>query len=228
MFMRKGRTAALALGITCTVGGVLVGGVLAQSLALGAGTPKPEVDPANATIQLGAPTPLTGVTCVGEDKLATGAKTPYITYTGSWAGGETESAAGESDYPLSGTLTISKISWTINLNTDRGVLSGKAVLTSPAGTPPVTIYSGKLVLVTQGNPAATSAPTTGRGYLTAGMALPDEGLTPGDDALLANVEFGSLGLGGADGSFGNVPLPTPSVPDFAVVTNTPPRGTEAC
>jgi hypothetical protein len=228
MFMRKGRIAALALGATCAAGGVLIGGVLTQSLALGAGTPRPEVDPANATIQLGASTPLTGVACSGEDKLATGARTPYITYTGSWTGGETESVAGESDYPLSGTLTISNISWTINLNTDRGVLSGKAVLTSAAGTPPTTIYSGKVVLVTQGNPATASTSTVGRGYLVASIALPDEGVTPGDDSLIANVEFGSLGLGGADGSFGNVPLPTPSVPDFSVVTNAPPRGTEAC
>lgn len=228
MLMRRGRIVALALGVTCTAAGVVIGGVLAQSLALGAGTPKPEVDQANATIQLGVSTPLTGVACPGEDKLATGAKTPYITYTGTWVGGETESVAGESDYPLSGTLTVSNISWTINLNTDRGVLSGKAVLTTPAGTPPVTLYSGKLVLVTQGNPAATSAPTTGRGYITASVSLPDEGATPGDDSLLANVEFGSLGLGGADGSFGNVPLPTPSIPDYSVVTNTPPKGTEAC
>jgi hypothetical protein len=228
MIMRKGRFAALAFGVTCAAGGILIGGVLTQSLALGAGTPKPEVDPANATIQLAASTPLTGVTCVGEDKLATGAKTPYITYTGSWAGGETESVAGENDYALTGNLAINNITWTINLNTDRGVLSGKAVLTSPVGTPPQTIYTGKLVLVTQGNPATASTSTVGRGYLTAAIALPDEGTTPGDDSLIANVEFGQLGLSSANGSFGNAPLAAPQVPDFSVVTNAPPRGTEAC
>jgi hypothetical protein len=229
MFMRNGRIAALALGVTCIAGGVLIGGVLTQSLALGAGTPRPEVDPANATIQLGAPAPLTGVTCLGEDKLAsTGGRVPYITYTGSLAGGETESVAAENDYSLTGNLAINNITWTINLNTDRGVFSGKAVLTSPVGTPPQTIYSGKIVLVTQGNPASTSAPTTARGYIVAGIGLPDEGTTPGDDYVLANVEFEQLGLASANGSFGNLPLPTPQVPDFSVVANTPPRGTEAC
>jgi hypothetical protein len=228
MLMRKSQFVALALGVTCTSAGVVMGGLLAQGLASGSGTPKPEVDRANATIQLGAPAPLTGIRCLGEDKTASGAKTPYITYSGTWSGGETESVAGESDYPLSGTLTVSGISWTINLLTDRGVLTGKAVLTTPPGTTTQTLYSGRLVLVTQGDPSATSAPTSGRGYITAGIPLPDEVTTPGDDGLLANVEFPSLSLGSAVGSFGDVPAPSPSVPDFSVVTNVPPRGTQAC
>jgi hypothetical protein len=206
----------------------VIGGLFAQGVALGSGTPKPEVDPANATIQLGASTPLVGTPCLGEDKLASGAKTPYVTYRGTWTGGATETVAGESDHPLSGTLTVSSIVWTINLNTNRGVLSGKAVLTSPPGAVTQTFYSGRIVLVTQGNPAATSAPTVGRGYINAAFTVPDEGTTPGDDGLIANVEFGFLGLGGAAGSFGDVPLPVPSVPDFSVVTDAPPHGTQAC
>jgi hypothetical protein len=127
--------------------------------------------------------------------------------------------AGESDYPLSGTLTVSSIVWTINLSTDRGLLVGNAVLTPPPGTTTQTVYSGRLVLVTQGNPTATSAPTVGRGYLTAAVKLPDEGLSTGDDAVIANLEFPSLGLNGATGSFGDGVLPVPQIPDFSVVKN---------
>ena len=159
----KGKFYGVALGVTCTAFGVSVGGLLAQAQ----GTSKPEVDQANATIQLGG-TPLTSVTCKGEDKVGTPpAKPLYMTYSGTWTGGETETPAdlGESDYPLSGTLTVSNISWTINTFTDRGVLVGKAVLAPPAGA--TGGYSGKLVLVTQGLPSSTAAPATGRGYLVA-------------------------------------------------------------
>ncbi len=224
----KGKFYAVALGVTCTAFGVSVGGLLAQAQ----GTSKPEVDHANATIQLGG-TPLTSVTCKGEDKVVVtpgqpAVKTPYITYSGTWTGGETETPAdlGESDYPLSGNLTVSNISWTINTFTDRGVLVGKAVLAPPTGA--TGGYSGKLVLVTQGLPSSTAAPATGRGYLVANFQGPDDGVVgTNDDYLVANVEFGQLNVAGGNGFFGDAPG-APAVPDFSVVTNTPPKGTEHC
>jgi hypothetical protein len=217
--------AASALGVSCVALGGVAGALLAPT-----STPKPEIDRANATIQLGGT--LKSVTCTGEDKLPTGAKTPYITYSGSWSGSESQILPDATDYNLSGSLTVSGLSWTINLNTDRGVLSGKAVLTGPntAGKT-VTTYVGTLTVITQGNPDATSAPTTGRGWLVANFKLPDDGVSgPNDDYLYANVEFPSIGLGGATGAFGDDPgtINPPSVPDYSVVANTPPKSNQAC
>jgi hypothetical protein len=145
---------------------------------------------------------------VGEDKIS------YVTYTGNLVGGETQMLPDPTDYNLTGSLAISNIQWTINTQTGRGVLTGKATLTNAAGP----VYSGKLILVTQGQPAAGAA-VPGRGWINAKMSLPDEGISPGDDNLIANVEFaininGANGLGDQPGSLG--------IPDFSAVTNVAP------
>jgi hypothetical protein len=131
------------------------------------------------------------------------------------------------DYPLSGALTVRGIEWTVNLNTGRGVLVGKAVLTG--STANAATYSGTLTIVTQGVPAA-GAVVPGRGFLTANILLPDDGVatSPKDDRLVANVEFPSLTPTGAVGFFGDK-AGAASVPDFSVVTNVwPSTSTEHC
>ena len=151
-----------------------------------------------------------GVNCVGEDG------TTYITYSGSWRGGETQFVPDPTDYSLSGTLVVSPIRWTINTKTNRGVLTGTAKLSNAAGV----TYTGTLTLITQGAPAA-GANVPGRGWLSAAIKLPDEGTTPGDDTLLANVEF-EINLGSANGQFGDAPGSL-SIPDFSAVTNVAPK-----
>jgi hypothetical protein len=186
-------------GIMCFV----LGGAVVH-----AATGTPEVDRANATMQLAGS--VKGVSCVGEDG------TSYTTYSGSWKGGETQFVPDPTDYSLSGSLVVSSIRWTINTKTNRGVLVGAAKLTNAAGP----IYSGTLTLITQGAPAA-GANVPGRGWLSAAIKLPDEGTTAGDDNLLANVEF-EINLGGANGQFGDAPGSL-NIPDFSVVTNAAPK-----
>jgi len=53
------------------------------------------------------------------------------------------------------------------------------------------------------------------------IQLPDEGTTPGDDSLIAKVEF-ELNLTSATGQFGDVPRSL-GVPDYSVVTNVAPK-----
>jgi hypothetical protein len=208
----KGRLYACAFGVTSVAFGAVAGGLLAQA----ATTAKPEIDRANANIQLGGT--LKPVSCVGEDK------TDYVTYLGSWSGGENQVLPDPTDYKLTGTLTVSNIQWTINLKTDRGVLVGAATLQAVAGGAPT--YAGTLTLITQGNPASSTSPTTGRGWIDAPIKLPDEGALKNDDSLLANVEFPSLSTGGGAGWFGDLPG-APNVPDFSVVTNAN-NSNEAC
>jgi hypothetical protein len=213
---------ASALGASCVALGGVAGALLAPTPVL-----KPEIDRANATIQLGGA--LKSVTCFGEDKLASGAKTPYVTYTGTWKGSENQILPDATDYDLSGTLKVTGITWTINLNTDRGVFNGAATLTVPGAT--TKTYVGTLTVITQGDPASTSTLTTGRGWLVANFKLPDDGVSgPNDDNIYANVEFPTFGLGGATGAFGDDPgtVTPPSVPDYSVVANTAPNSTEAC
>jgi hypothetical protein len=183
-------------------------------------TSDPEIDRASATISLQGTLPV--VRCTGEDKIG------YETYTGTWMGGETQIAPDPTDYPLSGPLTVSSIEWTINLKTDRGVLVGKASLTLAGTTTPE--YAGTLVVITQGLPTSTAAPAMGRGWIVSNFKLPDEGASPNDDNLYANVEFPMMTVGGATGAFGDNPgtVTPPSVPDYSVVANTPPKATQAC
>jgi hypothetical protein len=195
-------------------------------VAEAATTHTPEIDRANANIQLGGT--LTSKTCNGEDVIATtGGPTPYVTFSGTWKGSEGQVLPDPTDYPLSGGLTVSGIEWTVNLSSGRGVLVGKAVLTNSAAN--AATYSGTLTVVTQGVPAA-GAVVSGRGFLTANILLPDDGVatSPKDDHLVANVEFPSLSPTGAVGFFGNG-AGAASVPDFSVVTNVwPPTSTQHC
>jgi hypothetical protein len=175
--------------------------------------PTPEIDRANATIQLTGE--LKSASCVGEDTVN------YVTYFGSWKGGETQMTPDPTDYNLTGNLTVGGIQWTINTQTGRGVLTGKITLTSP---PPATIvYSGSLILVTQGEPAV-GATVPARGWISASFKQPDEGTKPGDDNLIANTEFG-ITTTGASGQFGDGPGSL-GIPDYSVVTNVAPKAAD--
>ena len=206
--------------VVCTSLGALAGGFVAEA----ATTPAPEIDRANANIQLGGT--LVSKTCNGEDGTTTSGPIRYVTWSGAWRGSESQVVPDPTDYKLSGALTVSGIKWTVNLNTGRGVLTGRAVLTSSAAN--TTTYSGTLTVVTQGVPAA-GAVVAGRGFLTANFPLSDDGVVgPNDDHLVANVEFPSMSPGGATGFFGDG-AGTPHIPDFSVVTNVwPASSTEHC
>jgi hypothetical protein len=206
--MKLSKTLAAAAALTCVAFGGLVGGFVAS--AQPATTPAPEIDRANATIGLQGQ--LSVKECSGEDGVS------YETYSGRWLGSEGQIVPDSTDYSLSGTLTVSGIRWTINLGTQRGVWTSKIVLTNSAG---VVTYSGNMTLVTQGLPTATAAPAMGRGWIYATVKLPDEGATPGDDALVANVEFPNMTAAGGAGFFGDLGG-GPAVPDFSAVTNVDP------
>lgn len=167
----------------------IIAGGAGVALAYTIGTP--EVDVANATIQMGSATP-TLTSCAGEDGQS------YQTYRWGWAGGET-GAAPATDYNLTGALKIAKIQWTINLNTGRGVLQGTANLINSAG---VKTYSGPLVLITQGQPAA-GAVVSARGWINA--ATYTNGVADGG-SLLANVEMQIAPGFSANGEFGNATM----------------------
>ncbi len=189
----------------CSVS-LLVGGVVAYAVS---GTP--EIDRANATFQLSGR--LTSVGCVGEDS------TDYVTYSGTWKGAETQVTPDATDYPLSGPVTVSGIKWTINSQTGRGVLTGTISQTGTAAAN-VPVYKGKLTLITQGQPTAGAA-VPARGWISAPIVLPDEGVSPGDDSLIANVEF-AINSGGANGEFGDLPSQM-NIPAFSAVTNVAPK-----
>jgi hypothetical protein len=163
----------------------------------------PEVDEANATIQLAA-AKFVPTACPGEDGIS------YVTYRGTWKGGETDTSPGSTDYNLTGTLTIKNVVWTINLTTDRGLLRGKATLTGVGAKVPT--YSGALTLITQGLPAAGAA-VQARGWESAATytnGVADHG------SLLANVEL-EIGAGfAANGLFGNASM---GINDISVATN---------
>ena len=195
--------AALATACACV-------GVSAVVAWAAAGTP--EVDRANATLSVKGN--LGSVNCTGEDKM------PYRTFTGSWSGTETQVGLPSiaTDYTLSGGVSVTGINWTINLTTGRGLLTGAISLLEPTGAP---IYSGGLILVTQGVPTATAPPVPARGWINATVRLPDEGAVA-EDRLLANVEF-KVGLASATGQFGDVPASL-GFKDYSVVTNVPADG----
>src|ERR1700722_4474823 len=111
-----------AASVACLVS---AGGIAASAFAAGG----PEVDEANASIQLPSST-FTPTNCAGEDGVK------YVTYRGAWKGGETDLTPGSTDYNLTGNLTIKKVVWTINLTTDRGLLTGSAKLNSPSPAGP--------------------------------------------------------------------------------------------
>ena len=192
----------LALGVVVCFG---VGG-----LVVSAATGIPEVDRANATMQLSGN--LTSRTCDGEDGIV------YDTFSGTWKGGETQFVPDPTDYTLSGTLTVSGIKWTINTSTDRGVLTAAITLTVSGAT--TTTYTGRLTLVSQGLPSAAGGPVPARGWIVAGFKPPDEGVAS-DDSLIENVEM-MISPFAASGQFGDSPG-APTVPDFSAVTNVAPK-----
>ncbi len=200
----------VALAVVCSSLGVLTGGLVAHAQAA-PGTP--EIDRANVkVINLQGPT-LTAARCTGEDAMA------YITYTGGpFTGGVNQILPDPTDYPIpaNSPLTLSAIVWTVNLKTMRGVLTATVGI-GPASTGP--IFSGKLILVTQGLPSA-GALVPGRGWINAKATLPDEGVTPGDDSLIANVEAKLSPVGGTL-QFGNG-VAALGIPDYTVVTNVAP------
>jgi hypothetical protein len=173
-----------------TVALVVVAAGTAMAITIG----PPHIDPANATIAAKPSPAFKGTGCTGY------AGVPYVTYQGGWSGSETEVPPGPTSYNLTGTWAVKKIVWTINLNTERGVLRGVATLTSqPAsgGDAQVT-YSGPITLITQGLP--DSGQVQARGWIVG--ATYTTGKTDGG-SLLANVEF-LIGAGfSTTGEFGS-------------------------
>jgi hypothetical protein len=193
---------------------LLFGGVVAFA---GPGTP--EIDNANANITLHGTYPI-HTQCIGEDQTTN----HYQTYAagGNWVGTETQSAGDTTEHGLNGNLTLSGIKWTIRAN-GRGVLTGAISLaTSASGT----IYSGVLILVSQGFPTSPPAPPNvyARGWIRAHLSQPDETETTGDDSLIANVEF-KLGLTMMTGMFGTVPGSNATA-NYAVTTNLAPTAAD--
>jgi len=186
-----------------TVALVLLGAGVATALTVG----PPHIDPANATIQAKPSPAFRGTACTGF------AGVPYVTYRGGWVGGETEVPPGPTNYNLTGTWTVKKIVWTINLNTGRGVLRGTATLTSQpaAGGNAEITYSGPITLITQGIVKSTDQ-VQARGWVAA--ATYPNGVADGG-SLLANVEF-AIGAGfTANGEFGS----TMGFSDLSVTDN---------
>ncbi len=180
---------------------VFFGGMAVRAAVDGPGIVGPPlIDRANAGIKLSGN--LQSTTCAGVSSVK------YITYTGAWKGTETQILPDPTPRPLSGTLTVTGIDWTINLSTGRGVLTGAVKLSSPAAGP---LYTGRITLVSQGIPA-TGALVPARGWIAANV-LP----TPSTYALIANVEF-RLSPTTAAGQFGDA-AGSLGIPDFSVVEN---------
>jgi len=182
--------------------------VLAVAAVAAAAAGVPEIDKANVTIRLSAKPTFAAKQCVGEDGQS------YITYRGGWSGAETEVTPGSTDYILSGPLTVKNVVWTINTQTQRGVLTGTATLTSPVGTTTGPVYSGPLKLITQGVPTAAGPAAKARGWLAAPTYT--AGALDGG-SILANIELKITATFTATGVFGDAPagLGTPS---YAVAT----------
>jgi hypothetical protein len=189
------------LVVAAAVTGLLAGAVAAVAIV---GTP--EIDQANVTLSLATRTPFVPTACAGEDG------TNYRTLRGIWNGNEVEVAPGSTDYNLTGPITVNRVEWTINLKSQRGVLTGLVTLRSPTGGTDKT-YSGPLTLITQGIPNA-DRPASARGWLdaptyTAGTA--DGG------KVLANVELKIDNTFAAKGGFGDTPALF-GTPSYAVTT----------
>jgi hypothetical protein len=208
---------ATSMAVLCTSVGVIGGGYLTQARA--ATAPTPEVDRANANLQLKSS--LKSVSCTGEDSVS------YVTYSGQWKGSESQTLPDPTDYNLTGTLTVSKIEWTINTASTtlppRGVLTGVATLTNSAGG---TVYVGQMILVTNGLPV-TGAAAEARGWIEASIKQPDDvaSTTKGDDFLIANVEL-EITVNSAIGLFGDNSPGTLGYPDFSAVTNVAPKAAD--
>jgi hypothetical protein len=198
---------ALSLGSLIWAGGA----------ALASAGTGPEIDKANATIKVSA-TKVAAIQCPGLN--APGVAAPYETWTFGWKGAEANTAPVSTNYNLTGTFTVPKVTWTVDLATGRGVLTGTATLESvPVTGGNVTeTYTGPLTLITQGipgdNPAGNGI-VPARGWMNATTftkTVKDGG------NLLANLEFEINPAFGATGQFGdsNASL---GIPDYSVWTN---------
>ena len=183
--------------------------IWAGSAAIATAVGQPEIDRANATIQVSG-SKFEPIQCVGVDGVN------YVTYLGSWKGGETDVTPGFSSYNLTGSLTVSKIEWTINLATGRGVLRGTAALRSvPANaTAAEETYRGPLTLITQGVPTG-QAEVPARGWINANTYTSN---ARDGGSLLANVEFQINSAFGAVGHFGDA-AGSYGIPNYSVTTN---------
>lgn len=180
--------------------------IFAVSVAAAAIVGIPEIDKANVTMRLTANPAFVPKTCDGEDGIT------YRTYRGTWKGSETEVTPGLTDYDLSGPLTIAKVEWTINLKSQRGVLTGTATL-KPASGGKGNTYSGPLTLITQGIPSQDVS-AAARGWLVAPTYV--AGVADGGK-ILANVELKINASFAANGGFGDA-APLFGTPSYSVAT----------
>ena len=161
---------------------------------------QPEVNGAGATIKIAAVSVFAPAQCLGEDGQS------YVTYRGAFAGPETDTMPGATDYSLSGALRVTHAVWTVNNTTGRGVFRGEATLFNPIspGTVPAVTYSGEITLITQAPVPVTGIrrlPPIGiaRGWINAATYTAGK---PDGGSLLANVQM-SFGPGlTATGEFG--------------------------
>ncbi len=166
-------------------------GLFATTIAAVAIVGTPEIDQANVNIRMTAKPAFVLKACQGEDGIG------YRTYRGTWKGAETEVTPGLTDYDLTGPITVGRVEWTINLKSQRGVLTGIATVTSPTGSG--RIYQGPLTLITQRIPNAQQA-AAARGWL-AGATFTDNVADGGK--VLANVELKIDAAFTASGGFGD-------------------------
>jgi hypothetical protein len=187
---------------------------LGGTLGVIAASGTPEINRANATLALQGN--IKAVACTGEDGIN------YQTFSGSYSGSETQVFPEATDYALSGSVSITGISWSINMSTKRGVFTSVITHLNSAGAP---LYRGTLTLITQGVPAA-GAVVPARGWINAKFVVADDGVptstSPNDDSLIANTEF-KLTPTTANGQFGDLAnTGTLGYKDLSVVTNVAP------
>jgi hypothetical protein len=201
--MRRISLKRFAAGAALTAALVVTGAGAAWAVTVG----PPEIDATAATIQVKPSPPFKAIACTGVNSVQ------YVTYQGGWVGSEVDGMPGSTPYNLSGPFTVTGINWTINLQTDRGLLRGTATLKSqPAsGGPLVKTYSGKLTLVTQGLPDSGNG-AQARGWLAASTYT---GTAVNGGSILANVEFQIAPNFTASGEFGG----SMGFSDLSVYTN---------
>jgi hypothetical protein len=199
-----------------TFGLISIGGLAAASAG-----PAPMIDNANAQIKV-QPSTFKATTCPGTYAINyLGAPAQYVTYRGAWKGTENEGAGplGLTPYNLTGPFTVKNVVWTINLTTDRGVLTGTAVLNSvsPTSGALAKTYTGPMTLITQGLPGDVSGANgvPARGWINASTFTAN---AADGNALLANVEFRILPGFAAFGQFGDANA-SMNIPDYSVITN---------
>jgi hypothetical protein len=113
-----------------------------------------EIDTANATMRIAPAPKFSSTACAGPDGMR------YVTFRGGCHGAEIDVTPGSTDYSLKGVLTVSKVTWTVNLKTRHGAQIGAAVLTDPAGA---RTYAGNAAADHLGT--ADSEPAGGRPWL---------------------------------------------------------------